>query len=190
MNVTTHLLDGQASDKKAYKSKVDGLQTHRDLKCSTCKKKCAPHYYRVIETGICYPITSLASEPAKPESIIVLCSLRCQQKWDKTLMCLKCKTFEFRRAGRRRHHIQIPCSCWTIWHNITIVVKILRDFLSVPSHERKRAWFLCRCAPHVAASCFPAHPMLHICISPGVMTRDGNADNQRDDASMPQCSSD
>ena len=99
MNVTKHLLDGQASDKKAYKSKVDGLQTHRDLKCSTCKKKCAPHYYRVIETGICYPITSLASEPAKPESIIVLCSLRCQQKWDETLICLKCQTFEFRRAG-------------------------------------------------------------------------------------------
>ena len=80
MNVSKHLLDGQASDKKAYKCKVDGLQTHSELKCTTCKKKCTPRHYRVRETGICYPIASLPSEPAKRESILVFCSLRCQHK--------------------------------------------------------------------------------------------------------------
>ena len=97
MNVTKHLLDGQASDKKTCKSKVDQLQTRSDLKCTTCKKKCAPRHYRVRETGICYPIASLASEPAGPEYILVFCSLRCQQKWDETLMCPKCKTFDWKR---------------------------------------------------------------------------------------------
>ena len=95
MTVTKHLLDGQASDKKAYKSKVDELQTRSDLKCTACKKKCAPRHYRVLATGICYPIASLASEPAERESIIVFCSIRCQQKWDETLMCPKCKTFDW-----------------------------------------------------------------------------------------------
>ena len=97
MNVAKHLLDGQVSDKKEYKSKVDKLQTCGDMKCSTCNKKCTPRYYRVIETGICYPISSFSSETAKPESIIVFCSLRCQQKWDETLMCPKCKSFDWKR---------------------------------------------------------------------------------------------
>ena len=98
MNVTRHLLDGQASDKKAYKSKIDQLQTRIDLKCSAegCKKKCAPRYYRVLETGICYPISSLSSETAPKESILVFCSLRCQHKWDETLMCPRCKSFDWK----------------------------------------------------------------------------------------------
>ena len=105
MNVTKHLLDGQASDKKACKSKVDQLQTRSDLKCTTCKKKCAPRHYRVRETGICYPIASLASEPAGPEYILVFCSLRCQQKWDETLMCPKCKSFDWKPEERPSY----PC---------------------------------------------------------------------------------
>ena len=94
MNVSKHLLDGQASDKRAYKDKVDQLQTCSNLKCTTCKKTCAPRYYRVLETGICYPIASLPSEPARRESILVFCSLRCQHKWDEVLMCPKCKSFD------------------------------------------------------------------------------------------------
>ena len=56
----------------------------------------ARQHYRILETGICYPIASLASEPAKPESILVFCSLRCQQKWDETLMCPRCKSFDWK----------------------------------------------------------------------------------------------
>ena len=53
-------------------------------------------HYRVQETGICYPIASVAEETAKKESILVFCSLRCQQRWDETLMCPRCKTFEWK----------------------------------------------------------------------------------------------
>ena len=99
MNVATHLLDGQASDQKAYKGKVDNLQKPGDMKCSNldCKKYCNnPRHYRVRETGICYPISSLSSETAKKESILMFCSLQCQQKWDETLMCPRCKTFDWK----------------------------------------------------------------------------------------------
>ena len=96
MNVSKDLLDGQVSDRKEYKSKVDEVQPCIHLKCSTCNKKYEPRHYRVIETGMCYPISSLSSETAKPESIIGFCSIRCQQKWDETLMCPKCKSFEWK----------------------------------------------------------------------------------------------
>lgn len=68
------------------------------MKCSNvdCKKSCEPRYYRVAETGICYPISSLSSETAKQESILVFCSIRCQQKWDETLVCPKCKSFDWK----------------------------------------------------------------------------------------------
>jgi hypothetical protein len=98
MNVTKHLLDGQVSDKKAYKDKVDNLQKQSGMKCSNedCKKFCHnPDHYRVKETGICYPISSLSSETAPKESILVFCSFRCEEKWDERLMCPKCKTFDW-----------------------------------------------------------------------------------------------
>ena len=74
------------------------MQTRGDMKCSNldCKKTCTPRYYRVAETGIVYPISSLSSETAEPESIIVFCSTRCQEKWDETLMCPKCKSFDWK----------------------------------------------------------------------------------------------
>ena len=96
MNVSKNLLDGQVSDTKEYKRKVDEVQPCIHMKCSTCNKKYEPRYYRVIETGMVYPISSLSSETAKPESIIVFCSIRCQQKWDETLMCPKCKSFDWK----------------------------------------------------------------------------------------------
>jgi hypothetical protein len=99
MNVTKHLLDGQVSDKKAYKDKVDNLQKQSGMKCSNenCKKYCYnPSHYRVKETGICYPISSLSSETAPKESILVFCSFRCEEKWDERLMCPKCKTFDWK----------------------------------------------------------------------------------------------
>jgi hypothetical protein len=99
MNVTKHLLDGQVSDKKAYKDKADSLQKQTGMKCSIedCKKYCHnPHWYRVKETGICYPISSLSSETAPKESILVFCSFRCEEKWDEKLMCPKCKTFDWK----------------------------------------------------------------------------------------------
>lgn len=99
MNVTKHLLDGQVSDKKAYKDKADNLQKQTGMKCSNedCKKYCHnPHHYRVKESGICYPISSLSSETAPKESILVFCSFRCEEKWDERLMCPKCKTFDWK----------------------------------------------------------------------------------------------
>ena len=99
MNVTKHLLDGQVSDKKAYKDKADNLQKQNGMKCSNedCKNYCHnPHHYRVKETGICYPISSLSSETAPKESILVFCSFRCEEKWDEKLMCPKCKTFDWK----------------------------------------------------------------------------------------------
>ena len=99
INVAKHLLDGQVSDRKEYKSKVDKLEKPSEFKCTQCQKKLkqGPDYYRVKETGICYPISALDTETAKNDSILVFCSYRCEDKWDETLMCPKCKTFEWKR---------------------------------------------------------------------------------------------
>jgi hypothetical protein len=97
VNVTKHLT-GEAPDKKAVESKLAKLQATNVFKCTECEKKLkeAPHGYRVKETGICYPISSLDSETAKNSSILVFCSPRCENKWDEKLMCPKCKTFDFK----------------------------------------------------------------------------------------------
>ena len=97
INVTKHLT-GEVPDKKAVESKLAKLQATNVFKCTECEKKLkeAPHGYRVKETGICYPISSLDSETAKNSSILVFCSPRCENKWDEKLMCPKCKTFDFK----------------------------------------------------------------------------------------------
>ena len=100
-NVAKHLLDGEVSDKKEYKSKVQQMKGgEQEFICSAegCNKKCKNvHFYRVKETGICYPISALADEKAKKSSILVFCSYRCEEKWDETLMCPRCKTFDWKR---------------------------------------------------------------------------------------------
>ena len=95
INVTKHII-GEAPDKKAVEGQLAKLRSQEKFKCTQCAKK-AQHvrHYRVIPTGICYPIASLASEPAK--DLAIFCSPRCQQKWDETLMCPKCKTFDWKR---------------------------------------------------------------------------------------------
>ena len=97
-NVTKHLT-GKEPDKKAVEGALAKLQARDGYKCSQCQKKLkkAPDRYRVKETGICYPISSLASETAKNDSILIFCSYRCEEKWDETLMCPNCKTFEWKR---------------------------------------------------------------------------------------------
>ena len=110
MNVTRHLLgeDKQggapakkaftAEDKKDFADTLDVMKA-RTFICSAedCKKYCYnPSHYRVKETGICYPISSLSSETAPKESILVFCSFRCEEKWDERLMCPKCKTFDWK----------------------------------------------------------------------------------------------
>jgi hypothetical protein len=97
INVTKHIT-GEVPDKKAVEGKLAKLQASDKLKCTQCAKKAGhARHYRVIPTGICYHIVRLASEPAKPEDIAIFCSLRCQHKWDETLMCPKCKTFDWKR---------------------------------------------------------------------------------------------
>ena len=97
-NVTKHLT-GEEPDKKAVEGTLAKLQARDGFKCSQCQKKLkqGPDYYRVKETGICYPISALDTETAKNDSILVFCSYRCEEKWDETLMCPKCKTFEWKR---------------------------------------------------------------------------------------------
>ena len=105
INVTKQLI-GEEPDKKAVESKLAKLQASDKFKCSQCQKKAGNvRHYRVREAGICYPIAALASEPARAESILVFCSLRCQQKWDETLMCPKCKSFDWKPEGRASY----PC---------------------------------------------------------------------------------
>jgi hypothetical protein len=117
INVTNNLI-GEAPDKKAVESKLAKLQGQDKLKCAQCKKK-ADHarHYRNIETGICYPIASLASEPAKRESIAIFCSLRCQQEWDETLRCPTCKTFEWKRDVKGK--APYPCP-FKLLDNLTL----------------------------------------------------------------------
>jgi len=113
INVTKHLT-GEVPDKKAVEGTLARLQATDNFRCSEpeCAKtlKNAPRFYRVKETDICYPISSLSSETAKPDSILVFCSLRCQQKWDETLMCPRCKGFEWKHDAPYPHGIApYPC---------------------------------------------------------------------------------
>ena len=107
INVTKHLI-GEVPDKKACESKLAKLQATDNFKCTQCEKKAGNvRHYRVIPTGIQYPIQSLASEPAKREDIAIFCSLRCQQKYDETLMCPRCRTFDWKRDDQGK--APYPC---------------------------------------------------------------------------------
>ena len=110
INVTKNLI-GEAPDKKAVESKLAKLQASDKFKCTQCGKKAAhARQYRILETGICYSIACLASDPAKQESIVMFCSIRCQQKWDEKLMCPRCKTFEWERDVKGKAPYPDPMS--------------------------------------------------------------------------------